>query len=31
MSEYIGLAVSFVLAGGITGAMVLLASTLGKK
>ncbi len=31
MSEYIGLAVSFLLAGGITGAMVVLASTLGKK
>ena len=31
MSEYIGIAVSFVLAGGITGAMVVLASTLGKK
>ena len=30
-SEYIGIAVSFVLAGGITGGMVLLASTLGKK
>ena len=31
MSEYIGIAVSFLLAGGITGAMVVLASTLGKK
>ncbi len=31
MSEYIGIAVCFVLAGGITGAMVVLASTLGKK
>ena len=31
MTEYIGLAVSFVVAGGITGAMVVLASTLGKK
>ena len=31
MSEYIGIAVCFVLAGGITGAMVFLASTLGKK
>src|SRR6266704_7231939 len=31
MSEYIGIAVSFVLAGGITGLMVLLSSTLGKK
>ena len=31
MSEYVGIAVCFVLAGGITGAMVLLASTLGKK
>ena len=31
MSEYIGLTVSFLLAGGIAGAMVVLASTLGKK
>ena len=31
MNEYIGVAVVFVLAGVITGAMVLLASTLGKK
>ena len=31
MSEYIGIAVAFVLAGVITAAMVLLASTLGKK
>ncbi len=31
MSEYIGIAVSFILAGVVTGAMVLLASTLGKK
>ncbi len=31
MNEYIGIAVCFVLAGGITGGMVLLASTLGKK
>ncbi len=31
MSEYIGIAVCFVLAGGITGAMVWLASTLGVK
>ena len=31
MSEYLGIAVCFVLAGGIAGAMVLLASTLGKK
>ncbi len=31
MHEYIGIAVSFVLAGVITGGMVLLASTLGKK
>ena len=31
MSEYIGIAVCFALAGGITGAMVLLASILGKK
>ena len=31
MSEYIGIVVCFVVAGGITGAMVLLASTLGRK
>ena len=31
MREYIGIAVAFVLAGVITAAMVLLASTLGKK
>jgi NADH-quinone oxidoreductase subunit A len=31
MSEYIGIAVAFVLAGVITGAMVVLASTLGRK
>ena len=31
MNEYIGLAVSFVLAGGIAAAMVALGSTLGKK
>ncbi len=31
MSEYIGIAVSFVLAGGITGTMVVLASSLGQK
>ena len=31
MSEYVGILVCFVVAGGITGAMVLLASTLGKK
>ncbi len=31
MNEYIGIAVAFVLAGGIAGAMVVLASTLGKK
>ena len=31
MSEYIGIAVSFVLAAGITGLMILLSSTLGKK
>ena len=31
MSEYIGIAVSFFLAGGITVGMVVLASTLGKK
>ena len=31
MSEYIGIAVCFILAGGIAGTMVVLASTLGKK
>ncbi len=31
MSEYLGIAVCFVVAGGIAGAMVVLASTLGKK
>ena len=31
MSEYIGIFVIFVLAGGIAGAMVVLGSTLGKK
>ena len=31
MSEYIGIAVTFVLAGGIAAAMVILGSTLGKK
>ena len=31
MADYVGIAVCFVLAGGITGAMVLLASTLGRK
>jgi len=31
MSEYLGIAVCFALAGAITGTMVLLASTLGKK
>ena len=31
MSEYIGIAVCFVLAGGITGTMVVLASSLGQK
>ena len=31
MSEYIGIAVCFVLAGGTAGAMVLLASWLGEK
>ena len=31
MSEYIGLAVSFVLAAGIAALMVFLGSTLGKK
>ncbi len=31
MNEYIGIAVAFVLAGGIAGTMVVLASRLGKK
>ena len=31
MNEYIGIAVCFVLAAVITGTMVVLASTLGKK
>ena len=31
MNEYTGIAVSFVLAGGIAAAMVVLGSTLGKK
>lgn len=31
VNEYIGIVVCFVLAGGITAAMVALASTLGKK
>jgi len=31
MSEYTGIIISLVLAAGISGAMVLLASTLGKK
>ena len=31
MNEYIGIVVMFVLAGGIAAAMVVLASTLGKK
>ena len=31
MTEYIGILVSFVLAGGITALMVVLGSTLGKK
>ena len=31
MSEYIGIAVGFILAGAIAGTMVVLASTLGKK
>ena len=31
MNEYVGIAVSFVLAAGIAGAMVFLGSTLGKK
>ena len=31
MIEYLGIAMCFVIAGGITGVMVLLGSTLGKK
>ena len=31
MNEYVGIAVSFALAGAIAGAMVWLASTLGRK
>jgi NADH-quinone oxidoreductase subunit A len=31
MTEYIGIAVTFVLAGGIAAAMVILSSMLGKK
>ena len=31
MNEYIGIAVTFVLAGGIAAAMVILSSTLGRK
>lgn len=31
MNEYLGIAISFLLAGTITGGMVLLASILGKK
>ena len=31
MNEYLGILVCFLLAGGITAAMVALASTLGKK
>ncbi len=31
MNEYLGIAVSLVLAAGITGLMVVLGSTLGKK
>ncbi len=31
MTEYLGLAVTFVLAAGITGTIVALGSTLGKK
>jgi NADH-quinone oxidoreductase subunit A len=31
MNEYVGIAVSFVLAGGIAALMVVLSSTLGKK
>ena len=31
MSEYIGVLVIFVLAGGVAAAMIVLGSTLGKK
>ncbi len=31
MNEYIGIAVTFVMAAGVAGAMVFLASVLGKK
>ena len=31
MSEYIGIAVSFILAGGIAAGMIVLSSMLGKK
>ncbi len=31
MSEYLGIAVTFVLAAGVAAAMVILGSTLGKK
>jgi NADH-quinone oxidoreductase subunit A len=31
MSEYLGIAVSLVMAAGLTGLMILLSSTLGKK
>ena len=31
MSEYVGIAVTFVLAGALVGAFILLASTLGPK
>ena len=31
MNEYLGLLICFLVAGGITGTMVLLGSTLGKK
>ena len=31
MNEYIGVVVTFVLAAGVAGAMVVLGSTLGKK
>jgi NADH-quinone oxidoreductase subunit A len=31
MNEYAGIAISFLLAAGITGAMVVLGSTLGRK
>ena len=31
MSEYVGIAVSFVMAGALVGTMLVLSSTLGKK